>query len=581
MSAEQGTAELYSNEIDADWGQNPAPNRISSCEVHVRSLLMVLLLSCACGTNAAAQAQRPTEPPLDLTFTTVGRQHHAIQTKSHEAQDFFDQGITLLYGFNHEGAARAFQRAAELDPASPMPLWGIALAAGPNYNLDVDAEREKFAYETAQRAKELADHAPQIEKDYAAALAKRYSGDALPDYKKLSRDFAAAMKALSAKYPDDLDAATLYAESLMDLNPWKLWTLDGQPAEGTEDIVRVLESVLQRNPNHAGANHYYIHALEASPHAERARPSAARLGGMVPWAGHLVHMPAHIYIRTGDYAEAARNNAEAARVDQGYLQQSHLMGSTYDLIYYSHNLHFLSAAQAMAGNFAAAKQAADELEAHIRPLVARMPESESYLPTPMLVLVRFHRWDEILKISPPDPNLVMTNALWHFGRGSAAATMGKIEMAEAERKELETVREKTSPEQEFGMFYTKAQGFLNLAASIMDARIATARGENGRAIECWMRAVQLEDEFKYDEPPEWFYPVRESLGAALLAAGKANGAEQVFRDDLLRNPRNPRSLFGLMNSLKAQQRDADAAWVERQFNEAWKDADTKLKLSDL
>jgi tetratricopeptide (TPR) repeat protein len=302
---------------------------------------------------------------------------------------------------------------------------------------------------------------------------------------------------------------------------------------------------------------------------------------MVPWAGHLVHMPAHIYIRTGDYAEAARNNAEAAQVDQVYLQRSHLMGSVYDLIYYSHNLHFLSAAYAMAGNFAAAKQAADELEAHIRPLVARMPESESYLPTPILVLVRFHRWDEILKTSPPEPNLVMTNALWHFGRGSAAAAMGKIAMAEAERKELETVRGKTSPEQEFGMFYTKAQGFLNLAASILDARIATARGENGRAFECWTRAVQLEDGFKYDEPPEWFYPVRESLGAALLAAGKANEAEQVFRDDLLRNPRNPRSLFGLMISLKAQQRDADAAWVEREFIEAWKGADTKLKLSDL
>jgi tetratricopeptide (TPR) repeat protein len=302
---------------------------------------------------------------------------------------------------------------------------------------------------------------------------------------------------------------------------------------------------------------------------------------MVPWAGHLVHMPAHIYMRTGDYAEAARNNAEAAQVDQSYLQQSHLMGSTYDLIYYSHNLHFLSAAQAMAGNFTAAKKAADELEAHLRPLVASMPESESYLPIPIFVLLRFHRWGEILKTSPPEPNLAMTNALWHFARGSAAAAIGKIEMAEAERAVLEAVRSKTSPEQEFGMNYNKARDFLDLAASILDARIATARGESGSAIQRWMQAVQLEGGFRYNEPPEWFYPVRESLGAALLSAGRAAEAEQVFREDLRQNPRNPRSLFGLMESLKAQQRDADAAWVERQFNEAWRGADITLKVSDL
>jgi tetratricopeptide (TPR) repeat protein len=547
----------------------------------MRSMPALLIWAVLNPTNLPAQSKQPTEAPLDLSLTAVGRQHHTIHSKSGEAQDFFDLGITLLFGFNHEGAARAFQRAAELDPASPMPLWGIALAAGPNYNLDVDAEREKFAYETTQRALQVAEHAPRIEKDYIAALAKRYSGDATPDYKKLSRDFAAAMKALSLKYPDDLDAATLYAESLMDLNPWKLWTRDGQPAEGTEEIVRVLESVLERDPNHAGANHYYIHALEASPRAERALPSAARLGGMVPWAGHLVHMPAHIYIRTGDYAEAARNNAEAAQVDQAYLQQNHLMGSTYDLIYYSHNLHFLSAAYAMAGNFAAAKQAADKLEAHIRPLVGRLPESESYLPTPIFVLVRFHRWDEILNSSQPEPNLAMTKSLWHFARGSAAAALGKIEMAEAERRLLETLREKTSPEQVFGMNYTKARDFLDLAASILDARIATARGETGRAIQHWIGEVQLEDGFRYNEPPEWFYPVRESLGAALLAAGRVNEAEQVFRDDLRRNPRNPRSLFGLMHALKAQQRDADAAWVERQFKESWRGADTKLEVSDL
>jgi tetratricopeptide (TPR) repeat protein len=544
----------------------------------MRTVDACVILAALGGMSAVAQEKKPPERPPDLSMITVGRQHHAIQTKSEEAQAFFDQGITLFYGFNHEEAARSFRRAGELDPASPMPFWGIAMAVGPNYNLDVDAEREKMAFETVQIAQKLAEHAPQIEKDYVAALAMRYSGEANPNCKKLGLDYASAMGSLSQKYPDDLDAATLYAESMMNLNPWRLWTLDGQPWERTEEIVQVLESVLRRDPNHAGANHLYIHALEASPYPERALPSAKRLETMVPNAGHLVHMPAHIYIRTGDYAAAAKNNVDAVRVDK---RQIGTFSSTYDIIYYSHNLHFLSAAQAMAGNFAAAKQAADELEAHIRPLVGRMPESEVYLPTPILVLVRFHRWEEILNSSPPEPKLAMTNALWHFAHGSAAAATGKIEMAEAERTVLETVRGKTSPEQEFGMFYNKARDFLDLAENILDARIAMARGESGRALECWMRAVQIEDGFRYNEPPEWFYPVRESLGAALLESGKPAEAEQVFREDLRRNPRNPRSLFGLMHSLKAQRKEADAVWVEREFHAAWKNADTRLGLSDL
>jgi len=547
----------------------------------MRTVKTLMILAVFCCMSCLAQEKKPGERPPDLSLSAIGRQHHPIQTKSAEAQAFFDQGITLFYGFNHEEAARSFRRAGELDPASPMPLWGVALAAGPNYNLDVDAEREKVAYETVQKAEILAGHSPQIEKDYVAALAVRYSGEANPNYKKLALDYASAMGSLAQKYRDDLDAATLYAESLMNLNPWKLWSLDGRPWERTEEIVQVLESVLRRDPNHAGANHLYIHALEASPHAERALPSAKRLETMVPNAGHLVHMPAHIYIRTGDYAAAAKNNVDGVRVDKVYLRESGTFGSTYDVIYYSHNLHFLSAAQAMAGNFAAAKRAADELEAHIRPMFRRMPESEVYLPTPIFVLARFHRWDEILNSGPPEPNLVMTNALWHFGRGSAAAAMGKIEMAEAERRTLESVRAKTAEDEGFGMFYNKARDFLDLAASILDARIAVASGESDRAIEYWTRAVQIEDGFRYNEPPEWFYPVRESLGAALLASGKPAEAEQVFREDLRRNPRNPRSLFGLMHSLKAQQKEADAAWVEREFRAAWKNADTKLRISDL
>jgi tetratricopeptide (TPR) repeat protein len=554
---------------------------LSPNEVTMRSVKNCLLLAGVCCLSAVAQDKKPVERPPDLSLTTVGRQHHPIQTKNAEAQQYFDQGVTLLYGFNHEEAARAFRRAGGLDPASPMPLWGVALAAGPNYNLDVDAEREKMAFETMQKARKLAEQAPQVEKDYVAALAVRYSGEANPNYKKLALDYTSAMGSLSQRYPDDLDAATLYAESLMNLNPWKLWSLDGQPWERTEEIVQVLESVLKRDPNHAGANHLYIHALEASPHAERALPSAKRLETMVPNAGHMVHMPAHIYIRTGDYAAAAKNNEDGVQLDKVYLRENGTFGSTYDILYYSHNLHFLSAAYAMAGNFAAAKRAADELEAHIRPMVRNMPMSEFYLPTPIFVLLRFHRWNEILKAAPPEPSLAMTSALWHFARGSAAVAKGQISIAAAERKVLGAAREQRPAEEEFGMFFNKSRTFLDVAANILDARLAMANGNDNQAIEYWENAVRIQDGLNYGEPPEWFYPVRESLGAALLASGKATEAEQVFREDLRRNPRNPRSLFGLMHSLKAQQKEADAAWVEREFHAAWKNADTKLQISDL
>jgi tetratricopeptide (TPR) repeat protein len=547
----------------------------------MRYVLAILNVALFCLPVLMAQEKGPAERPYDLSLTAAGRQHHPIQTRSREAQDYFDQGFTLLSGFNHEEAVRAFRRAAALDPASPMPLWGIAMAMGPNYNLDVDATREKQAFDTIQKARQLAAAAPANEKDYVSALAARYSGEAHPDYRKLSLDYSEAMRGLSQKYPDDLDAATLYAESLMDLNPWKLWSLDGQPWERTEEIVRVLESVLARDPHHLGANHLYIHAMEASPHPERALPSAKRLETMAPSLGHLVHMPAHIYIRTGNYEGAAKSNEDGVRADEAYLGQSGTYGSNYDFLYYCHNLQFLAAAASMEGRYAEAKRSADELEAHVRPMVRKMPPAEFYLPTANFVLLRFHRWDEILKAQSPEPDLVMASALWHFVRGVAAAEKGQTALAEAERKALEATRSATPADAEFGMYFNKARAFLDLAANILDSRLAMARGDSDLAIQHLREAVRIQDGLNYGEPPEWFYPVRETLAAKLLASGKAEEAEQVFREDLRRNPRNPRSLFGLLEALKTQKRNVDAAWVEREFKEAWKNADTELKLSDL
>jgi len=538
--------------------------------------LLVLVFPLLLGPHSSVAQSKP--PAL---MSSIGRHHHVISTKSSEAQRFFDQGLTLVFAFNHEEATRAFRRASDLDPQSAMAFWGIALAFGPCINLDVDPPHEKAAYEAARKAMSLAQHATESERAYIEALSTRYSREPKADLRKLDADYAHAMRELSKRYPDDLDAATLYAESLMDLRPWKLWSLDGHPAEDTDEIVAVLESVLRRDPNHIGANHYYIHATEASPQAERALASAKRLETLAPAAGHLVHMPAHTYMRVGDYPAAARSNALAAETDRVYLRESGTTGSMYDILYYAHNLHFLAAADSMAGNFTDAKRAADELVSHVSVMVADMPMAEVYVPTPIFVLVRFHRWDEILKLPPPDPSLAMTTAFWHFARGSAAAAKGQIGIAESERRTLEAARKTTPADMEFSMYSNKAQSFLDLAASILDARIATAYGDRERAIKYWENAVRIQDTLYYGEPPEWFYPVRESLGSALLLNGQADQAEAVFRADLEKCPRNPRSLFGLLKSLEAQKKTAGAEWVQREFAAAWKSADEALELRDL
>src|SRR5215469_4505970 len=538
-------------------------------------LIATIFAFLAAASSLSAQSKSPA------LMTGLGHHHHTISTKSAEAQHFFDQGLTLVFAFNHEEAARAFRRAAELDPQSAMALWGVALALGPCINLDVDPPHEKAAYEAVQKALLLAPGATQKERDYIKALATRYSNDPKVDLRKLDAEYANAMRELSKRYADDLDVATLFAESLMDLHPWKLWSLDGRPTEGTEEIVAVLESVLKRDPNHLGANHYYIHATEASPHPEWALPSARRLETLAPAAGHLVHMPTHTYWRVGDYAAAAHSNAAAADTDRVYLRESGTTGSMYDIMYYCHNLHFLAASYSMEGDFAHAKQAADELAAHVGPMLHDMPVAEVYAVYPIFVRARFHRWDELLERPTPSPSLPMATALWHFARGSAFAAKDQIDMAEAERRVLGTAQKDTPADQEFSFYSNKAKTFLDLAEAILDARIAAAKGEHEQAIQHWEKAVEIEDGLYYGEPPEWFYPARESLGGALLLNGEAGRAESVFRSDLEQYPRNPRSLFGLMKALEAQNKTPDVEEVRKEFEAAWKNSDVPLVLGDL
>ena len=383
-----------------------------------------------------------------------------------------------------------------------------------------------------------------------------------------------AMRELVRRYPNDNDAAVLYAESLMDLNPWKFWAPDGTPAAGTLEIVAVLERVLARAPDHTGANHYYIHAVEASPHPEKALPSARRLATLAPSAGHLVHMPAHVYIRTGDYLAAARANVEAAKSDERLATTSGDSSSFYLIGYYGHNLHFLAIANAFAGNSRDALSAARKLYEVEAPRIKEVPFVDGFLMTPALVLVDFGRWDEILVLPEPAFEAPITGAMWHLARTLAFAAKGQADDAQAEKAkfaEAATVLSKTT---EYGN--NNAEMLASVARPYLDGRLAMMRGNTAAAITYFRQAVAAEDALSYDEPPGWYLPSRNLLGAALLRAGDLPAAEQVFRDELAIHAESGRALFGLRAALAGQGRDREARAVQKRFDYAWRTADVAL-----
>jgi hypothetical protein len=506
----------------------------------------------------------------------LGEVHHPVSTTNAKAQQFFDQGMKFVYGFNHDEARKSFQHAADLDPKLAMAWWGVALTLGPNYNLPVDLEREKAAYEAIQRAVALQDTASEAERGYINALAFRYSNDPKADLPQLDVAYRDAMAKLVIRYPDDLDAATLYAESMMNLHPWQLWLRDGKPNEGTEEIVSVLESVLKRDPNHLGANHYYIHAIEASPNPERGLASAARLEKLAPAAGHLVHMPAHIYSRVGDHAASAHRNEVAAAADRKFIAETHPHG-VYPLMYYSHNLAFLAYANCMRGNFPEAKRAADQLVANVKPHVKEMAMLEGFLPAPLMVLLAFERWDDIMKFPAPDPQLVYATAHWRFARAMALAVRGKTEPAQQESKAFLAALAKVPPTASFDprnsvSNIAKVQENL-LAAAIELSREHEGEGVENEAIEGLRHAIAAEDALNYSEPPSWYPPVRPILGRVLLEARRPVDAEKVFRIALEKSPRYPRALAGLRDSLKVQNRAYEADQIDRQLRESEKKTD--------
>lgn len=518
------------------------------------------------------------DPNPAVIIPGLGKLHHEVSTENSKAQRFFDQGLILIYAFNHNEAIRSFEKAATLDPDLAMSYWGIAYALGPNYNLPADNEQRKLAYRSMRKAIKHSMHASQKEKDYINALSKRYTKNVeKTGQQSLDLSFKNAMKELYKKYPGDPDAATLYAESMMNLKPWQLWNKDGSPAEGTEEIISVLESVLKKYPDHPGANHYYIHVVEASNDPGRGLASAKILKDLVPAAGHLVHMPAHIYIRIGDYEGASLANIEAIESDKSYIKVHNPQG-IYPLMYYNHNFSFLSFSRMMEGKYGDAFKNAEFIAENVKPVVAEMQMAEQFYATPLMIYLSFGKWDEVLAYPEADSRLKIYSALYHYSKGIAYAEKGNPEEAKKEKDRLNEIMKNIPADAYIGL--NPASLIMDLSDEILTAKIAEAEGDKSKAIEYLKNAVNKEDLVNYNEPPDWYPSVRLSLGSALFLNGDYAEAEKVFRDELKKYPHNGRGLFGLMESLKAQGKNEEAKTVSDEFNSAWKNADALLNIND-
>jgi tetratricopeptide (TPR) repeat protein len=510
-------------------------------------------------------------------FSNLGTLHHPITTSSPGAQQYFDQGLRLVFAFNHEEAINSFREAAKLDPQAAMPHWGIALALGPNINLPMDPAREKQAVEEIQTALRLGERLATKERKYIEALATRYSAAPEVSRAKLDAVYAEAMNDLWHRYPDDATAGVLYAEALMDLQPWDYWTADGRPKGRAEEIVATLERALTIHPDHPGACHYYIHAVEASSRPERALSCAERLATLAPGAGHLVHMPAHIYLRLGLYDKAVSHNVDAVAVDHEYLAHRHLSG-IYPAGYAPHNVHFLWAALTMEGRRREALEAARKLHAMVSWDQAKTePALEEFTPTLVVALVRFGEWHEILSLPEPPPDLSYTTVIWHYGRGVALAASERFAEARLEYQALTEAIRRLPEGRMVGV--VPVPDLAQIAERVLAGEIAARQGDLRVAVQALQEAAALEDALRYFEPPLWHIPSRHALGAVLLQEGRAEEAEQVYRQDLRHHPRNGWALVGLEQSLKVQGKDAEAAAVREEFRRAWARADIALTTS--
>ena len=535
---------------------------------------------CALSTLLMGCVSAP-EPVTAIEPGTSGAKHYAgfgsfertITTDSAEAQRWFNQGMQLLYGFNHDEAIRSFQEAAALDPAAPMPWWGIAYAHGININdAEMNELRSTEAYRAAQEASRLRDNASPTEQALIDAVVARYAWPIPSDRTHLDEAYAHALHNAYKQFPHDPDVGALYAESMMNLQPWDYWTETGEPKGRIERIVQTLEHVLRYHPDHPGANHFYIHAVEASLNPDRAVPAAERLTGLVPGSGHLVHMPSHIFIRVGRYDDAAQSNTDAVAADRAYFAEA--PDPAFYAIYYAHNLHFLAYASMMSGQYERAIQAARDLENEMpeAPLRENAALIEGIMPTTLHVMIRFGKWEEILE-EPDYPEWRrVSRAVRHYARSIAYSALGSTDEA---RAELELFEEAFAlvPD-DWMVFNNRIDQVLPIARAMINGELLFREGKHSEAFQHLLEGIEYEDQLVYDEPPAWMLPVRHALGALLMSAGRHAQAERVYRADLEKNRDNGWALLGLQLSLEAQGKNGEALRVADRFAEVWQNADT-------
>ena len=542
---------------------------------------LVAALGLACGsatTQGATEKAAPAAAEAPDLLEGLGDHHRPITTASPEAQRYFDQGLALIYGFNHDAAIRSFDYALTLDPACAMCAWGKATALGPNINLPLGPAAAEDAFAAGQQALALSQHATPVEQELIAAVAARYTPTYSADRAALDLKYANAMRTVRKNHPEDVDVAVLTAEALMNLYPWSYWTADAKPKEHTAELVALLEWAMEREPSHIGANHYYIHAMEEH-FAEKAEAAADRLAPLAPDAGHLVHMPGHIYYRIGRYADAAAVNVNAVASDEAYFARCR-PGDFYRAAYYPHNIHFLWAAASTEGQSTEAIATARNLAAKVEGFHAELPLVEEFLAIPVLTLVRFGRWDAVLGEPEPPAGRPYQAAMWHYARGVAFARTGKTQEAAAE---LAIVRAAVKDEANEKLLLAgntaTAATLIAIGEAHLAGELAAASGDTQGAVAALERAVALQDALIYMEPPPFYFPTRQALGAVLLEGGRAKEAEAVYRADLDEWPKNGWSLYGLSKALMVQRKSDQAAWADEGFQRAWQRADVKLSAS--
>ncbi|MEE4302107.1 MAG: tetratricopeptide repeat protein [Pseudomonadales bacterium] len=559
-------------------------------QIAVLSLAVALLTGCTVeeastpDPQAASEAASPEDAWRQPIFEGLGDEHFPITTASADAQAYFDQGLRLAWAFNHAAADFAFNEAALADPDCAMCAWGSALVLGPNVNAEMDPRNAPRAWALAKRAHSLARATgTELERALTGALLARYAPEAPADRTELDVEYADAMRAIMAEHPDDAHVVALTAEALMDLHPWDFWLADGEERPWTDEIVAALEHALELDPSHIGAIHLYIHAVEQSQEAGRAEPYADQLADLAPAAGHLVHMPAHIYMRIGRYHDSTLNNMKAADADAAFVSVCRSNSPIYLAGYIPHNWHFGWVTAAIEGWSEQAFAMAEGTAAQLTPELLRAPGmgvAQHFLMQPTYALVRFGRWDELLAAPAPDADLIYARGIWHYGRGRALAATGDLDGARAEHEALATIQ--ASDElANLAFFREPGRGQLVMAVAerMLAGEIALAAGDLDAAISMFEEAVVREDAIPYNEPPDWYYPARHSLGVALLEKGDAEAAEAVYRADLDLMPENGWALLGLTQALVAQGRGEEAADVQARFDLAWRHADVEIVAS--